>query len=165
MSMSSDNFNEMAYTDRYIQYVAQGVGFIAGVVSFSLGILNCLTLKSACFAAGTILSIIGTILIVLEAPLCCIGLACTNRVYEFSQRFSYLLRAVVYFVAAVVPLLLCLLSPTVWLGAAPVATCGVLYGVRAFRRDQRDRGFEGDAEPAGGEQPGSKSNLVTGRAK
>uniref|UniRef100_A0A1I8GRX4 Foie-gras_1 domain-containing protein n=1 Tax=Macrostomum lignano TaxID=282301 RepID=A0A1I8GRX4_9PLAT len=160
MSMSSDNFNEMAYADRYIQYVAQGVGFIAGIVSFSLGILNCLTLKSACFAAGTILSIIGTILIVLEAPLCCIGLACTNRVYEFSQRFSYLLRAVVYFVAAVVPLLLCLLSPTVWLGAAPVATCGVLYGVRAFRRDQRDRGFEGDAEPAGGEQPGSKSNLL-----
>uniref|UniRef100_A0A1I8ITV5 IncE n=1 Tax=Macrostomum lignano TaxID=282301 RepID=A0A1I8ITV5_9PLAT len=84
--------------DRCLVYGAQAVGCIAGVLSIAMGVYNCVTFSANCFVAGIILGVFGFLLVVFEAPYCCLMFECTDKVYDFSQRFPPFLKAVIYII-------------------------------------------------------------------
>ncbi|PAA61103.1 hypothetical protein BOX15_Mlig004688g1 [Macrostomum lignano] len=149
--------------DRCLVYGAQAVGCIAGVLSIAMGVYNCVTFSANCFVAGIILGVFGFLLVVFEAPYCCLMFECTDKVYDFSQRFPPFLKAVIYIIAAIIPLILCVSSISMWFACGLLAACGILYGVRALRKKIDSSGDSGDGAAAANrdtEMSDSRTSLV-----
>ncbi|XP_071948131.1 calcium channel flower homolog [Antedon mediterranea] len=119
------NPQEMGFCFRMF---VRGVGALSGLVLVALGILTCISITGHCIIAGVLMILFGVIVLMLEAPICCSFIEITASINRWSENRPPWLKAISYFVLAIVPVIFCT-SLTVFLGVLPVFATGVLYGL------------------------------------
>ncbi|XP_040583021.1 calcium channel flower isoform X2 [Lepeophtheirus salmonis] len=90
-----------------LKYGSKAIGIAAGIAAMFFGLWVCITLSPLCIVAGIWQICSGFLVILIEAPFCCMFL-------DFVQKFSSLVenrpvwqKAALYLVVSVVPLLMC----------------------------------------------------------
>jgi len=104
---------------------------LAGLVAMVFGVSACLTVSPVCIVAGIWQISAGFIVIVIEAPFCCMFL-------DFVESFARLMedrpawqKMVLYLVLAAPPVCICTELST-FLGCSAIGGCGAIYGVQVI---------------------------------
>jgi len=115
----------------WVRYAIKTVGVAAGIVAMVFGVSACLTISPVCIVAGIWQCTAGFLLILIEAPFCCMFL-------DFVESFARLVedrpawqKMALYLVLAAPPPFLCTEFSTL-LGSAAVAATGGLYGIQVI---------------------------------
>jgi len=115
----------------WMKYAFKAAGVVGGLLGMLLGILACITLSPICIVAGIWQISAGFIMIVIEAPFCCMF-------FDFVESFARIVEArpawqktALYIVLAAPPVFLCAELATI-VGSGLIAATGVLYGVQVI---------------------------------
>ncbi|XP_033122046.1 calcium channel flower homolog [Anneissia japonica] len=106
----------------------KGVGAFSALVLMALGLLNCITISGPCILSGVLMIFFGLLVLMLEVPICCSFLEITEPVNKWIESRPPWLKAISYFILAIIPVLFCH-GVIVFLGVLPVFCTGVLYGL------------------------------------
>merc|ERR1719153_1825904 len=134
-----------------MKYLAKAAGIAAAIVAMLFGVLCCIDLFSPiCIVAGIWQVCAGFIIIVIEAPFCCMFLDFVASFAEMVERRPPWQKTALYIVLAIPPLFLCLQLSTL-LGSGAIAATGVLYGMQVVGKKASATDMaaaaRGDAEP------------------
>lgn len=115
----------------WMKYAFKTAGVISGLVGMLFGILACLTFTPICIVAGIWQAAAGFIMIVIEAPFCCMF-------FDFVESFARIVDArpawqktALYIVLSLPPVFLCTELSTL-LGSGMIFATGVLYGLQVI---------------------------------
>lgn len=111
----------------WCRLLARAVGTVAGVVSFICGIVTMVSLSPICIVAALMLMLAATVVLVFEAPICCSFLTLTKPIAVFAEKRTFIQKAIIYVVIAIVPLM-CFGLSTIF-GCGLIFTAGVIYGL------------------------------------
>jgi len=141
----------------WMKYLAKGVAILAGLVAMFYGALCCLTIFPLCIVAGVWQIAAGFIMIVIEAPFCCMFLDFVASFAEMMERRPPWQKTLLYIVLALPPCFLCLGLSTL-LGSGAIAATGVLYGTQIVGKKASSADM---AAAARGNEPDEK-NIMDG---
>ncbi|KAI2799330.1 hypothetical protein RDWZM_001996 [Blomia tropicalis] len=131
-----ENGNDMPWM---ITTAAKVVGSVAGVVSIFMGFLNLLSiLDIKCIFVGALLIIEGFIIVLTEAPCCCMFLDFAFMPANILEKRSPWFKAVIYLMFALVPFFWCLGISTFLSGGLIMATSAFYVMMAMGRKANRD---------------------------
>jgi len=119
----------------WLKYGGRGLGTFGGIVAMALGVVNIISsiLSPICIFAGILQVLVGFVLILAEAPCCCMFLDFGEKFANFIEKRPLWNKAALYTVMAVPPISFCQ-SVSVFLGCALVFATGVVYGLMSLGR-------------------------------
>jgi len=134
----------------WMKYAAKAAGIGAGVVAMLFGVWCCLTIFPLCIVAGIWQISAGFLMIVIEAPFCCMFLDFVASFAEMVERRPPWQKTALYIVIAIPPLFLCL-GLTTLVGSGAIAGTGILYGMQVIGKkasaNDMASAARGDGEP------------------
>jgi len=111
----------------WMKYLAKVAGVAAGLAAMSFGVLCGLSIFPLCIVAGIWQIAAGFLIIVIEAPFCCMFLDFVASFAEEVERHPPWQKTALYIVLALPPIFLCPGLSTL-VGSGAIAGTGVLYG-------------------------------------
>ncbi|XP_040583023.1 calcium channel flower isoform X3 [Lepeophtheirus salmonis] len=122
-----------------LKYGSKAIGIAAGIAAMFFGLWVCITLSPLCIVAGIWQICSGFLVILIEAPFCCMFL-------DFVQKFSSLVenrpvwqKAALYLVLAFPPISMCFSMSSV-IGSGAIFAASVINGMQVI-------GKKGSAPP------------------
>ncbi|KAH9388025.1 Calcium channel flower [Tyrophagus putrescentiae] len=145
-----------------ITTAAKSIGSVAGVVSCFMGFLNLLSILDVkCIFAGAILIIEGFLMVLTEAPCCCMFLDFAYMPANLLDKRSPWFKAVIYLMFAAVPFFMCV-------GVSTFLSCGLMMATSAFyvlmamgKKANRDEMRVKSASTAGGQGQQGQGTITT----
>lgn len=142
----------------WMKYLGKAAGITAAIVAMLFGVWCCITLDPMCLVAGIWQVAAGFIMIVIEAPFCCMFLDFVASFAEMVERRPPWQKTALYVVLAIPPLFLCF-SLTTLVGCAGIAATGVLYGMQVIGKKANANDM---AAAARGGEPDEKNIMDDG---
>ncbi|XP_077867147.1 calcium channel flower homolog isoform X2 [Saccoglossus kowalevskii] len=121
----------------WFRILVRVIGTLSGLLCMVFGLWRCVTFTPLCLVAGLLMILLGFIVVIFEAPICCQWLEFVDKITNWVDGKPYWQRGVAYVVSAIIPMLFCF-SLTTMLGSGFVFVTGSLYGLMAI-------GKKGDA--------------------
>ncbi|CAH8660815.1 unnamed protein product [Schistosoma guineensis] len=167
----------MAISPRLIEYGLRAAGIVTAVLCFSMGVVCMISISAQCIIGGLFLILIGIVVIIFEAPICCSMIPQLHKFNEFIEKRSPIEKSIFYGIAAILPMSLCFGISTLFCGLALAGCCA--FNVWRIFKERRS----GQANPVGvgsehhtqyaagesqpptfqggyGEQPGFRDHLI-----
>jgi len=116
----------------WMKYMCKTAAILSGCASMFFGAWNIMTIFGdtlLCMGAGVWQIAAGFIIIVIEAPFCCMFLSFVAAFAEMAEARPPWQKAVLYIVFAIPPWFLCISLPTI-IGSLAVGATGFLYGTQ-----------------------------------
>ncbi|KAH8867560.1 Calcium channel flower [Schistosoma japonicum] len=113
----------MAISPKLIEYGLKAAGIATAVLCFSMGVVCLISISAQCIVGGLLLILIGIVVIILEAPICCSMVPQLHKFNEFIEKRSPIEKSIFYGIAAILPLSLCFGISTLFCGLALGACC------------------------------------------
>jgi len=140
-----------------MKYLCKTAAILAASASMFFGAWNCITISPMCLIAGVWQITAGFIMIVIEAPFCCMCLDFVASFAEMAEKRPPWQKALLYIVLAVPPWFLCISLSTI-VGSAAVGATGFLYGTQMVGKKASANDM---AAAARGNEPDEK-NIMDG---
>ncbi|XP_026273454.1 calcium channel flower isoform X2 [Frankliniella occidentalis] len=150
----------------WMKYAGRGLGTVGGGIAIFLGIwaaTGILFAQIDCLIAGIWQMLAGFLVIVIEAPCCCMFLDFVQSASDFMEQKPYYYRGALYIVISLPAVVLCLSLSTIF-GSGLIFGTGVIYGMmslgkKASAEEMRTKAAAGvDAGP-GGVAPDVQSHM------
>ncbi|GLV48619.1 flower [Carabus blaptoides fortunei] len=120
----------------WLKYAGRGLGTVGSFIAIFLGVWNCVSVllgHIGCLVSGMWQMVAGFLVIVCEAPCCCLFVDFVQNLSEWVDKRPYWNRAVAYVVLAIPAIILCPSMSSIF-GSGLIFTTGVLYGMMALGR-------------------------------
>ncbi|XP_058793350.1 calcium channel flower isoform X1 [Phymastichus coffea] len=148
----------------YLKYGGRIVGTFGGFISILVGAIGCLGIilfSVWSFLSGICMMLIGFLVIVVEAPCCCMFIEFVQKISNIADSRPYWNRAALYCGLPIIPLVMNL-TITTFFACALIFCTGLIYGVMAIgKKASRDEMSRAAATVDGpGMSSHTKSNLV-----
>ncbi|KAH8867558.1 hypothetical protein EWB00_001045 [Schistosoma japonicum] len=127
----------MAISPKLIEYGLKAAGIATAVLCFSMGVVCLISISAQCIVGGLLLILIGIVVIILEAPICCSMVPQLHKFNEFIEKRSPIEKSIFYGIAAILPLSLCFGISTLFCGLALGACCA--FNVWRIIKERRNR--------------------------
>nr|CAH8874780.1 unnamed protein product [Trichobilharzia regenti] len=127
----------MPLPPRILEYGLKAAGIATAVLCISLGVFCMVSISAQCIIGGLLLIIIGIIVIILEAPICCSMVPQLHKFNEFIEKRSPIEKSIFYGIAAILPLSLCFGISTLFCGLALGGCCA--FNVWRIIKERRNR--------------------------
>jgi len=117
----------------WLKYGGRGLGTFGGIVAMGLGVVNIISniFTPICIFAGILQVLVGFVLLLAEAPCCCMFLDFGEKLANFIETRPLWNKAALYTVMAILPVSFCA-SVSTFLGCALVFGTGVVYGLMSL---------------------------------
>jgi len=136
----------------WMKYAGKVAGIVAGIAAILFGVMCCISLSPMCIVAGVWQCIAGFIVILIEAPFCCMFL-------DFVQQFSGMVegrpvwqKAALYLIISIPAIFLCF-TPTAIAGSGAIFLTAVFYGMMSMGRKASREEMMTNAAGAGAPTP------------
>jgi len=143
----------------WMKYLGKAAGILAGLAAMFFGAWCCLTIFPLCIVAGIWQICAGFLMIVIEAPFCCMFLDFVASFAEMVERRPPWQKTALYEVLAIPPLVLCF-SLTTLVGSGAIMATGVLYGMQVIGKKASANDMAAAAR--GGGEPDEKNIMDDG---
>lgn len=156
----------------WMKYSGRGLGTVGGAFAILFGVYNCLgiiTAQVGCLVGGLWQMVAGFLVVVCEAPCCCMFVDFVQQLSDWFDRRPYWNKAAVYIVMSIPPFILCFGLATLF-GSGLIFATGIIYGMmslgkKASAEEMRSSAINLEAGPGGGQSSsGMRSNLVTNQS-
>ncbi|XP_055701929.1 calcium channel flower isoform X1 [Phlebotomus papatasi] len=151
----------------YLKYGARVLGIVGAFFCVLFGLWNCVSIVFGgvgCLVSGVLQVCLGLLVLIVEAPCCCMFVDFVQKVADLADSKPYWYRAAIYCVIAIPPVALC---P----GLGSIFACGlifgtgVLYGMMSLGKKASLQEMRNAAVAADNSRPiqttsGMRSNLV-----
>ncbi|CAH8636008.1 unnamed protein product [Heterobilharzia americana] len=128
----------MPISPQFLEYGLKAAAIATAVLCISLGVFCMISISAQCIIGGLLLIIIGVIVIILEAPICCSMVPQLHKVNEFIEKRSPIEKSVFYGIAAILPLSLCFGVSTLFCGLALAGCCAInIWKIIKERRNRQ----------------------------
>ncbi|XP_043667895.1 calcium channel flower isoform X2 [Vespula pensylvanica] len=120
----------------WMKYAGRGLGTVGGFIAIFLGAWNCATILLAsiiCFLSGIWQMVAGFIVLMIEAPCCCMFIDFVQNLSDMVESKPYWNRAAAYCVLALPPVFLCPGINSI-LGSGFIFATGIIYGLMSIGR-------------------------------
>lgn len=118
----------------WMKYAGRGFGTIGGLIAIFLGVWNCATILVAsvtCFISGVWQMVAGFIVVMIEAPCCCLFVDFVQNLSDTVEKKPYWQRAAAYCIIALPPVFLCTGVNSI-LGSGLIFATGIIYGLMSI---------------------------------
>lgn len=118
----------------WLKYTGRGLGTVGSGVAMLLGFWNCIGIllgNVECLLSGVWQILAGFVVIVIEAPCCCLFIDFVQNISDSVEKRPYWNRAALYMCIAVPAVILCPGIGSVF-GSGLIFATGVLYGIMAL---------------------------------
>ncbi|XP_055694742.1 calcium channel flower isoform X1 [Lutzomyia longipalpis] len=108
----------------YLKYGGRVLGIVAAFFAILFGLYNCLSIllvDIGCLVSGILQICAGMLVMVIEAPCCCMFIDFVQKIADLADSKPYYYRAAVYCVIAIPPIAMC---P----GLGSLFGCGLIFG-------------------------------------
>ncbi|EDO34764.1 predicted protein [Nematostella vectensis] len=129
----ADNGNNSG-VPRGMRLIVRAWGAFSALCCTALGFFVMFTLSASCFGMGLMMIIVGAFVMAFEVPACCQYMGWMVTVSDWVEKhFKFWMRGVLYFLVAIVPIVMCLEVST-FIGCGAIVITAALYGVLAIGR-------------------------------
>ncbi|XP_015114916.1 calcium channel flower isoform X1 [Diachasma alloeum] len=135
----------------YLKYAGRGVGTGGGFIAIFLGAWNCIGIllgDVSCLISGMWQMVAGFLVIIVEAPCCCMFLDFVQSVSDNVERRPYWNRAAGYCIIALPAIFLCPGVSSI-LGSGLIFGAGVIYGLMSIGKKGQGPDPAGMGSPSG----------------
>nr|CAH0112732.1 unnamed protein product [Daphnia galeata] len=115
----------------WLKYAGRGMGTFGGIVAMALGLWTCISFSPICIVAGIWQIMAGFVVVLAEAPCCCMFLDFVQTFTNFIDRRPVWHKAGFYILISLPAMFLCAGLST-FLGSAMLFATGVVYGLMAL---------------------------------
>ncbi|XP_066927530.1 calcium channel flower-like [Clytia hemisphaerica] len=123
---------------RILRFLVRIWGVVAGLCMLSTGLFAMITITGKCFVSGIIQIVFGLLVLCLEAPMLCQFSEIATKLSDWVEsHFRFWLRAALYLLAGVPPIVMCLELST-FIGSGSCVVLAALYGTLAIGRKGGD---------------------------
>uniref|UniRef100_A0A1L8DEZ4 Calcium channel flower n=1 Tax=Nyssomyia neivai TaxID=330878 RepID=A0A1L8DEZ4_9DIPT len=151
----------------YLKYGGRVLGIVAAFFAILFGLYNCLSIllvDIGCLVSGILQICAGMLVMVIEAPCCCMFIDFVQKIADLADSKPYYYRAAVYCVIAIPPIALCPGLGSLF-GCGLIFGTGVIYGMmslgkKASLQEMRNAAVASDTSRPIGTTSGMRSNLV-----
>jgi len=143
----------------WMKYLAKAVAILAALAAMFYGAMACLTIFPLCIVAGVWQIAAGFIIIVIEAPFCCMFLDFVASFAEIMERRPPWQKALLYIVLSLPPFFLCPGIST-FIGSGAIAGTGVLYASQLVGKKASSSDMA--AAAGGGDGAYDEKNIMDG---
>jgi len=151
----------------WMKYAGRGLGTVGGMVAILLGVWSCIGIifgDVSCLISGMWQMVAGALVIMIEAPCCCLFIDFVQNVSDWMEKRPYWNRAAVYCVIALPAVFLCH-ELQIILGSGLIFTTGVIYGLMSLGKKASQQEMISNAEretnaTGSSQPPGMRSTLV-----
>lgn len=135
---------------KVLRFLVRVWGVVAGLCMLSTGLFAMITISSTCFVSGLLQIVSGILVLVLEAPMLCQFSEMAVKMSEwFESKFRFWLRACLYILAGIPPIVMCL-SLSTFVGSGSCIVLAALYGVMAIgKKGAANNGTSKDEDAEG----------------
>ncbi|XP_055701930.1 calcium channel flower isoform X2 [Phlebotomus papatasi] len=108
----------------YLKYGARVLGIVGAFFCVLFGLWNCVSIVFGgvgCLVSGVLQVCLGLLVLIVEAPCCCMFVDFVQKVADLADSKPYWYRAAIYCVIAIPPVALC---P----GLGSIFACGLIFG-------------------------------------
>merc|ERR1711874_600407 len=141
----------------WMKYVAKALAILSAVAAMFYGALAAISVSPMCMIAGIWQIAAGFIIIVVEAPFCCMFLDFVQSYAELVEKRPPWQKALLYVVLSLPPFFLCLGLSTL-IGSGAICATGVFYGMQMVGKKASPADM---AAAARGNEPDEK-NIMDG---
>ncbi|KAI4483295.1 hypothetical protein M0804_008350 [Polistes exclamans] len=123
-------------TPWWMKYAGRGLGTVGGFIAIFLGVWNCATILFAsiiCFLSGIWQMVAGFIVLMIEAPCCCLFIDFVQNLSDMVENKPYWNKAAAYCIIALPPIFLCPGINSI-LGSGFIFATGIIYGLMSIGR-------------------------------
>nr|XP_033337921.1 calcium channel flower isoform X1 [Megalopta genalis] len=120
----------------WMKYAGRGLGTVGSLIAIFLGAWNCVMIlfgSVSCLISGVWQMMAGFIVVMIEAPCCCLFIDFVQNLSDWVEKRPYWNRAAAYCLMAVPPVFLCTGVNSIFGGGLIFAT-GVIYGLMSLGR-------------------------------
>ncbi|XP_049832257.1 calcium channel flower isoform X1 [Schistocerca gregaria] len=146
----------------WMKYAGRGLGTVGSLVAIGLGVWNCVGIvigQVDCLIGGMWQMLAGFLVIVVEAPCCCMFLDFVQNISDWVEKRPYWNRGAFYCIIALPAIFLCPGLGSIF-GSGLIFTTGVIYGLMALGRKATAEEMRSNAAQPDGLPTGTHSNLV-----
>lgn len=120
----------------WMKYAGRGLGSVGSIVAIFLGVWNCVGIvvgQVDCLISGIMQMLAGFIVIVIEAPCCCLFVDFVQNISDWVEKRPYWNRGLFYVGISLPAIFLCPGLGSIF-GSGLIFTTGVIYGLMALGR-------------------------------
>ncbi|XP_063229896.1 calcium channel flower [Bacillus rossius redtenbacheri] len=118
----------------WLKYAGRGLGTVGGILAIGLGVWNCVSLiwgDVGCLISGMWQMVAGFLVIIIEAPCCCLFIDFVQNLSDWVERRPYWNRAAFYVIIALPAVILCPGLGSLF-GSGLIFATGVIYGMMSL---------------------------------
>ncbi|KAK2585254.1 hypothetical protein KPH14_009954 [Odynerus spinipes] len=118
----------------WMKYAGRGLGTIGGLIAIFLGVWNCAFIllgSIMCFISGIWQMVVGFIVVMIEAPCCCLFIDFVQNLSDFVEKKPYWMRGLAYCLMALPSILLCSGINSI-IGSGLIFATGGVYGLMSI---------------------------------
>ncbi|XP_017789738.1 PREDICTED: calcium channel flower [Habropoda laboriosa] len=120
----------------WMKYAGRGLGTVGSLIAIFFGAWNCASILWAsidCLISGMWQMVAGFIVVMIEAPCCCLFIDFVQNLSDWVEKRPYWNRAAAYCLMALPPVFLCFGVSSVF-GSGLIFATGVIYGLMSLGR-------------------------------
>lgn len=120
----------------WMKYAGRGLGTAGSLLAIFLGAWNCVSIllgSVSCLVSGMWQMVAGFVVIMIEAPCCCLFIDFVQNLSDWAEKRPYWNRAAAYCIMAIPPVFLCFGMGSL-LGSGLIFATGVIYGLMSLGR-------------------------------
>ncbi|XP_071450751.1 calcium channel flower isoform X1 [Hetaerina americana] len=118
----------------WMKYAGRGLGTVGGLIAIGLGLWNCFGIVLAnvwCLLGGIWQMVAGFLVVVVEAPCCCMFIDFVQNISEWVDRKPYFYRGAAYVGISLPAIFMCPGLGSIF-GSGLIFGTGVIYGLMAL---------------------------------
>lgn len=118
----------------FMKYAGRGLGTVGSIIAIFLGVWNCVSIifgSVDCLISGMWQMVAGFVVVMIEAPCCCVFIDFVQNLSDWADRKPYWHRAAVYCVIALPAIILCPGLNSIF-GSGMIFGTGVIYGLMSL---------------------------------
>ncbi|XP_038046182.1 calcium channel flower homolog [Patiria miniata] len=109
-------------------FTIRATAAVAGIICAITGCLTFITFSPMCLVAGIYLILLGILIEMFEAPICCQYFKLTDKINTWGSNLPAWFKALMYFVLPIFAIIMCQ-GISVIIGALVVIAVGLMYGM------------------------------------
>ncbi|XP_029054793.1 calcium channel flower isoform X1 [Osmia bicornis bicornis] len=120
----------------WLKYAGRGLGTVGSLIAIFLGAWNCISILLGsidCLISGMWQMVAGFIVVMIEAPCCCLFIDFVQNLSDWVEKRPYWNRAGAYCLMAIPPVFLCIGMSSIF-GSGLIFATGVIYGLMSLGR-------------------------------
>ncbi|XP_034192257.1 calcium channel flower isoform X2 [Osmia lignaria lignaria] len=120
----------------WLKYAGRGLGTVGSLIAIFLGAWNSVSIlwgSIDCLISGMWQMVAGFIVVMIEAPCCCLFIDFVQNLSDWVEKRPYWNRAGAYCLMAIPPVFLCIKMSSIF-GSGLIFATGVMYGLMSLGR-------------------------------